>query len=126
MPSDDVLRVGKEIHVALAFMHKKGYGHNDIKPSNVLLSTDGRCRLCDFGSAAALGAPVLSSTPVFRASDAGLVTAAQLDFKMLAATLLYKLGLHAAETAPNVPQMSSLALKVVHDDLRAFLFTLLA
>lgn len=126
MPAADVLRVGKELYSAATFMHKKGYGHNDIKPSNVLVSTEGKCRLCEFGSAAAIGEPVTSSTTVFRASDAGAFTSAQFDLKMLAATLLYKLGLHAAKTAPNVPQMTSLAHQVVHDDLKAFLLTLLA
>jgi serine/threonine protein kinase len=42
---------------ALAFMHRRGFVHRDVKPSNVLLAADGSARLADFGLAAALPYP---------------------------------------------------------------------
>lgn len=36
-------------------LHKVNYGHNDIKPANFLLNSDGTARLCDYGSALAIG-----------------------------------------------------------------------
>ena len=42
-----------EILSALAYVHANGYAYRDLKPENVLLDTDGHCRLMDFGFACA-------------------------------------------------------------------------
>jgi len=46
-----ILRLFKGICDGLAAMHKAGYAHRDIKPDNVLMSTEGEAILIDFGSA---------------------------------------------------------------------------
>ncbi len=43
----------REIADALDYMHQQGIIHRDIKSSNILLDTDGRCYLADFGIARA-------------------------------------------------------------------------
>ncbi|KXK11632.1 MAG: serine/threonine protein kinase [Chloroflexi bacterium OLB14] len=48
---EDVLRIGQAIANALDYAQKQGVIHRDVKPSNILLSKDGRVLLGDFGMA---------------------------------------------------------------------------
>jgi len=40
-----------DLLTALAFLHSNSYLHLDLKPANILLSSDGHCKLADFGLA---------------------------------------------------------------------------
>src|SRR5260370_8020130 len=40
-----------EIATALAVAHRKGVIHGDVKPANILITTDDRVKLTDFGMA---------------------------------------------------------------------------
>lgn len=51
MPHEDVLKIGKAVASALDYAHSKGVVHRDVKPSNVMISSDDRVVLADFGLA---------------------------------------------------------------------------
>ncbi|WP_097065079.1 serine/threonine-protein kinase [Sphingomonas guangdongensis] len=52
LPYERVLEIGRQLASALAYAHAGGVVHRDVKPSNILVSADGRtAKLLDFGVA---------------------------------------------------------------------------
>ncbi|MCE9636033.1 MAG: serine/threonine protein kinase [Planctomycetes bacterium] len=52
----ETLEIVRQICDALEYAHAQGVVHRDIKPENILISTDGRVRVADFGIAKIAGA----------------------------------------------------------------------
>jgi len=46
---EEKLRVAKEVANGMCYLHECGLLHRDLKPGNILLSKDGRCKITDFG-----------------------------------------------------------------------------
>lgn len=51
MKVGEIIRVTRDIALALDFAHRKGYVHRDVKPDNILFREDGAAVLTDFGIA---------------------------------------------------------------------------
>ena len=55
MSVDSALGIAIGTASALAFAHREGIIHRDIKPGNVLVSSQGRIKVADFGIATVVG-----------------------------------------------------------------------
>lgn len=51
LTEDDALRVVRDVAAALSHLHRRGLVHRDVKPGNVMRTTDGRSVLIDLGFA---------------------------------------------------------------------------
>lgn len=56
--------VAYQVFAGLQYLHQRRILHRDIKPGNILLSTDGSVKLCDFGIASLQGDQSLQTTVV--------------------------------------------------------------
>jgi eukaryotic-like serine/threonine-protein kinase len=58
----EILRIGVAIGDALEHAHARGVVHRDVKPQNVLVSSEGTAKLTDFGGARLAGEDALTRT----------------------------------------------------------------
>ena len=107
MPWKDALRCLRDVAGALAVAHGQGLTHRDLKPSNVLITTEGRGKISDFGLVQIEGASRLTQrvrvlgTPLYTAPEVleGGVADARTD--------LYGLGAVASEMLRGKPPFAA-------------------
>lgn len=78
LPFREAVRVVHDAGVALAYAHKQGVLHRDVKPANLMLDHDGRVVLTDFGIAKIVTGQQFTAsggmvgTPAYMAPEQGL------------------------------------------------------
>lgn len=51
LPLDEALSIAADLLRGMSYAHSKGIIHRDIKPANILLTSEGRAKIADFGVA---------------------------------------------------------------------------
>src|SRR5258708_30505932 len=66
LPYREACRHLRDVATSLALLHARRLLHRDLSPGNVRMTTDGRCKLIDFGALAAFGTPpfIVGTPPV--------------------------------------------------------------
>jgi serine/threonine protein kinase len=105
----ELIHIGIQGGEALRHLHATGFVHCDVKPSHLAISGDGRVKLVDFGTAAALGEPALGGTARYMAPELKEAPAAhpRLDVYGLGKTLLTL----AKENRLSLPKRLKAALR---------------
>ena len=91
-PGDSELyqAIANNILDALIYLDEHGYIHQDVTPSNVIVTPDGHAMLIDFGVAGALHATDFAGTPSFMAPEvlAGKLATPSSDVYSFAVTMI--------------------------------------
>jgi serine/threonine protein kinase len=123
LPPAEAARIGLEILDVLDAAHARGIVHRDVKPGNVMVADSGRVRLGDFGVAAILDDPTVSTSgavtgsPAYMAPEQATNKGAvpESDLWSLGATLYFAVeGRPPFDKGAPLPTLTA----IVHDEPR--------
>jgi hypothetical protein len=63
----DLSKLYYSVNEAIKAIHNIGYVHSDIKPDNLFIDTNNRCKLIDFGATGEIGEPITVSSEIYSA-----------------------------------------------------------
>lgn len=73
LPENEVRKIAQQLVSALYYLHSNNIIHRDIKPQNILISSSGVIKLCDFGFARAIDSKTMvtsiKGTPLYMAPE---------------------------------------------------------
>ncbi len=115
-----VTEAGRQLGDALAYVHREGVVHRDVKPSNILFDEQGRCMLADFGVARLVDQVSLTATGMALGTPAYLAPEQAAGEQVGPPADIYSLGLVLAEALTghrvfNGSAVEMAAARVVRD-----------
>jgi serine/threonine protein kinase len=112
-PLSKAVSITRQMANALSYAHSHGIIHRDIKPANVLVATDNRAKLTDFGIAAALDHAPLTSTGQIIGSLPYMPPEQARDATLDGRSDLYSLGMTFYELLTGVNPRRNLSNTVI-------------
>jgi serine/threonine-protein kinase len=108
LPAGQALALMEPVLRALAAAHAAGLVHRDVKPENLLLTTDGRLKVADFGLARAVETTTLTATTgLLLGTVAYLAPEQVLDGRADPRTDVYAAGIVLWELLTGTPPYAS-------------------
>ena len=101
-----------QVGSALGYAHRRGVVHRDIKPGNVLLDSDGKAMVTDFGIAKAADQPGLTQTGMLIGTPAYMSPEQCETGEVTAASDQYSLGILAFEMLTGKTPFSGSPLSI--------------
>jgi hypothetical protein len=92
LPPERVARIGIALVAALRAAHAEGVLHRDVKPANVLVATNGRVVLTDFGLVSLAGDSGITTTGIVMGSPSYMAPEQALDEPIGPPSDLWSLG----------------------------------
>ncbi len=122
LPANQIAQIGAGVAAALAFAHRHGVVHRDVKPGNILITPDGEVKVTDFGIARAVNTEESLTQTGAVMGTAAYFSPEQAEGKTVdARSDIYSLGVVLYEMAVGRPPFSgdspvAVASKHVRDE----------
>ncbi len=114
---NEALNIGIQVAAGVGHAHKAGVIHCDIKPQNVLVTTDGRAKVTDFGIARALSESGLTESETVWGSPPYFSPEQAAGDPLTPASDVYSIGIVIYEMLAGAPPFQaekSAALALMH------------
>lgn len=119
LPPERVIAIARDVLDALAFVHRHGLVHRDLKPDNVWMTDAGRAKLGDFGIAFVADRPRLSVTGALLGTPAYMAPEQLQGERVDGRCDLYALGCMLHELVTNRPLFDGPLMAVLSQQLYA-------